>query len=68
MLIFFRVNTYDRIKNSFMPNDISRYVGIDYYWRLAASASITMGITAAFTYPLDLINTRLASDMTKTNE
>ena len=68
MLIFLRVNMYDRIKSSFMPNDISRYHGVDYYWRVIASASCTMGLTAALTYPLDLINTRLASDMTKNSE
>ena len=60
-----RVNLYDRIKHAYMPNDISRYTGFDYYWRIYASAAMTMGITAAVTYPLDLIHTRLASDMTK---
>ena len=68
ILIFLRVNVYDRIKNSFMPNEISRYQGIDYYWRLVASASLTMGFTAAITYPFDLINTRLSCDMTKAGE
>ena len=48
-----------------MPYDSSKYTGIDYWWRYLASASMIMGVTAAFTYPLDLIHTRLTSDMSK---
>ena len=63
--ISLRITVYDRIKHAYMPNDASRYTGIDYYWRLFASAAMTMGITAGLTYPLDLIHTRLAADMSK---
>lgn len=54
---------YDKIKRSFFPMDDSRYRGLDYLWRVAASSSIIMGVTAFLTYPLDLIHTRLAMDM-----
>jgi len=64
-VIGLQVTVYDRIKHAYMPYDSSRYSGIDYYWRLIASAGMIMGITAGITYPLDLIHTRLASDMSK---
>lgn len=48
-----------------MPQDQSKYSGIDYYWRYYASAAMIMGLTAMLTYPLDLIHTRLATDMTQ---
>lgn len=51
-----------------MPYDKSRYSGFDYYWRFYASAAMTIGVTALFTYPLDLIHTRISSDITKRNE
>lgn len=66
--ITLRVTLYDRIKHAYMPNDISRYTGIDFYWRIFASAAMTMGITAAITYPFDLIHTRLAADMSKKDQ
>lgn len=65
MQICLRVTVYDRVKHAYMPQDASRYAGADFYWRLLASAAMTMGITAALTYPLDLIHTRLAADMSK---
>lgn len=48
--------------------DASKYTGVDYGMRLALSASCIMGLTAVLAYPLDLINTRLASDMSKTGQ
>jgi len=68
LLIGLNVTVYDRIKHAYMPYDQSRYVGIDYYWRVFASSCMIMGVTAALTYPLDLIHTRLSSDMTKKGE
>lgn len=56
---------YDRIKHAYMPHDSSKYAGIDFYWRLFAASSMIMGLTAALTYPFDVIHTRLASDMSK---
>jgi solute carrier family 25 (adenine nucleotide translocator) protein 4/5/6/31 len=67
-LILLRVTIYDRIKHAYMPYDKSRYSGFDYYWRFFASAAMTIGVTAAITYPLDLINTRISSDITKKGE
>ena len=54
-LIMLRISVYDRIKHAYMPYDKSRYSGFDYYWRFFASAAMTVGVTALFTYPLDLI-------------
>ena len=48
-----------------MPKDPSMYENnIGFYWRMIASSAMTIGITTALTYPLDLIHTRLSSDMT----
>ena len=63
-LIALQVSVYDKIKHAYMPNDQSKYTGIDYIWRLYASSAMIMGLTAGLTYPLDLIHTRLATDMT----
>jgi len=68
LLIGLQVTVYDRIKHAYMPYDISKYTGIDYYWRLIASSAMIMGITAAITYPFDNIHTRLVADMTKKNQ
>ena len=51
------------MKSSYFTLDTSRYSGFDYYWRFFGSFSTTIAISAAFTYPLDLIHTRLVSDM-----
>lgn len=64
-LLSLNVTVYDRIKHMYMPLDRSNYSGINYYWRLFASAAMTCGITALFVYPLDLIHTRISADMTK---
>lgn len=49
-----------------MPyGDESKYTGLDYYWRVFGSFSTIVGITAGLTYPLDLIHTRLVTDMSK---
>lgn len=65
MLIGLNVTVYDKIKNAYMPLEQSRYTGLDYYWRFFASAAMTCGVTAALVYPLDLIHTRISSDMSK---
>ena len=56
---------YDRIKHAYMPHDESKYTGLDFYWRYLASASMIMGLTCGVTYPMDLIHTRITSDMSK---
>jgi hypothetical protein len=48
-----------------MPYDTSKYSGFDYFWRLATSSTICMGLTLAFTYPFELIHTRTAADMSR---
>ena len=60
-----KIFLYDKVKNSFMPYDTKKYKGFDYFWRTATAASICMGITTLLTYPLDLIHTRIACDITK---
>ena len=67
-LITLRVSVYDRIKNFYMPYDASRYSGIEYYGRFFGSSLFTIGLTALFTYPLDLIHTRISADITKKGE
>lgn len=63
ILISMNVTIYDRVKHMYMPQDPSRYKGIDFLWRYAASSGILMGLTAACTYPFDLFQTRITSDM-----
>ena len=48
-----------------MPYENNKYKGFDLFWRSAISASFCMGITTLFTYPLDLIHTRIATDINK---
>lgn len=60
-----KVVFYDNIKNFFMPYDARKYKGADYYWRAAASGMLCMGTSTLITYPLDLIHTRLSTDLTK---
>lgn len=61
--LMLQLTIYDRVKNSYFPLDTSRYSGFDYYWRFFGSFSTTIGISVALTYPLDLIHTRIVSDM-----
>lgn len=62
-LITLRVGLYDKIKQGYFPHDPSKYSGIDYYWRAVAQSAMIIGVTTAFTYPLDLIHTRMVIDM-----
>lgn len=64
ILISMNVSIFDRVKQKYMPQDPSRYQGLDFLWRYCASTGMLMGITAGLVYPLDLIHTRLTSDMT----
>lgn len=48
-----------------MPNETHKYKGFDFFWRSALAATFCMGLTTLLCYPLDLIHTRIASDMTK---
>jgi hypothetical protein len=56
---------YDKVKYRLMPYAEHKYKGINYVWRVVASGSICMGMTALLTYPFDLIHTRVSSDLTK---
>ena len=63
-IIVLQVGLYDKIKHAYLPLDKSKYTDFQYQYRYYASAAMIMGMTALFTYPLDLIHTRLATDMT----
>ena len=65
VLITLQATVYDKIKHMYLPMSRTGYSDFSYYFRLFASASCLMGLTCILTYPLDLINTRLASDMSK---
>ena len=60
-----KIMLYDKIKSSFMPYDAHKYKGIDYYWRSAVSGMLCMSTATVLTYPLDLIHTRISTDLTK---
>ena len=62
--ILLRVTIFDRLKNYYMPLDSSRYTGLSYYGRIYFASGAALSLTAAFTYPYDLLYTRLAGDMT----
>ena len=48
-----------------MPLDASRYTpGLEYYGSVIMQSAMLIGMTTALTYPFDLINTRMATDMT----
>lgn len=63
MQTFTRVLFYDKVKHWMMPYDPSKYQGFDYFWRVVTSSLVCGAIALAFTYPLDLIHTRICSDM-----
>ncbi|CDW80725.1 adp atp translocase 3 [Stylonychia lemnae] len=60
-----KVFFYDKFKNFWMPFSTQKYTGFDYIWRVALSGSLCTAITTFITYPLDLIHTRLVTDMSK---
>lgn len=62
-LFALQLTVNDRIKNAYMPLGESRYSGLDYYWRYIAAGCFVWGFTAMLAYPLDLIQTRLSSDL-----
>ena len=64
MQMFLRIFIFDKVKNSFMPYDIHKYKGIDYFWRSALSFSIVTAISTLIVYPFDLAHTRITSDVT----
>lgn len=69
-LIILRVSIYDRIKHKYMSLDPSRYGpgSLEYYGRLMSQSAMLIGMTTALVYPLDLIHTRMATDMSKKNQ
>ena len=48
-----------------MPYDVSKYIGFDYFWRVACASQIITGLNLLMCYPLDLIHTRTSGDMSK---
>lgn len=63
--MFLKIFFYDKVKNYFMPYAPQRYHGFDFFWRATSAASVCAVATTLFSYPLDLIHTRIASDLTK---
>ena len=62
--VLIKVAFYDRVKNSLMPYSASKYSGIDFLVRSQTAALFCMGLTTAFTYPFDLLHTRMSADAT----
>lgn len=58
-----RVLFFDKVKHWLMPYDPSKYEGFDYFWRVVSSSLVCGAIALFFTYPLDLIHTRMCADM-----
>ncbi len=59
-----KVAFYDRIKNALMPYNSSKYSGLDYFIRAQTAAVLCMSISTIFTYPFDLLHTRITADVT----
>lgn len=60
-----KVFLFDKTKHYYMPYDVRKYKGFDFYWRSALSFIMLSTLTTMFAYPLDLIHTRMTADMTK---
>lgn len=67
MQMFMRVLTFDKFKHMFMPYDSSKYIGFDYFWRVAIASVLCNCVTLMFTYPFDMIHTRTCTDMARKN-
>lgn len=63
--LMLNVFLYDKIKDFFMPYDPRKYSGLDLYLKTASAATVCTAATLFLTYPLDLIHTRMVTDMTK---
>jgi hypothetical protein len=59
-----RVVMFDKIKNYFMPLDKSRYSPTSFYLRSMVASIVAGSLTCVLAYPLDLISSRIACDMT----
>ena len=64
--VILKVAFYDKFKHYMMPYDRSKYGGLDYFIRSQVAAASCMGLSLAFTYPFDLLHTRLTADCTPT--
>ena len=62
--VFIKVAFYDRIKHYCMPYNRNKYSGLDFFIRSQTAALACMGLTTAFTYPLDTLHTRISADST----
>ena len=62
--VFIKVSFYDRIKHYCMPYNRNKYSGLDFFIRSQTAALVCMGLTTAFTYPLDTLHTRISADST----
>lgn len=62
--VIIKVTFYDRFKQFFMPYSPSKYSGLDFFFRTQIAALCCMSVSTFFTYPMDLVHTRLAADST----
>ena len=62
-----KVTFFDRFKHFMMPNNPSKYTGLDYFFRAQMAGLGCAAIAMGFTYPLDLLHTRLSADFTPSN-
>lgn len=59
-----KIAFYDKFKNMFMPYDTHKYGGIDFFLRVCCASVFSTAVTFLLIYPLELVHTRLAIDMT----
>ena len=56
---------FDKFKHYFLPYDTSKYSFFQHYFRAACASMCSMSLTFFLTYPLEVIHTRGAADMSK---
>jgi len=57
------VGLYDKFKQKMMPAGDSKYKGFNQFWRRSAAALCGAGVTLLFTYPFELLFTRITADL-----
>lgn len=56
---------YDKFKQYFMPYEQNKYNNLQFAMRSSFSSICCLSMTLFFSYPLDLIHTRMTADMSK---
>lgn len=69
-LILLRFTLFDRIKHYYAPLHPSQYADgtLDKWWRQLGAAVSIVGLSTAIVYPLDLIHTRISTELTPKTE